>query len=210
MFWRAFTAWWMALNPLPPSFNRHSSFASRAFWGSLYVRGLISPSGSDSPDRSICFWSSSIGTRSLIWLLTCSSARCRLGHLLKGFKTNPSPNPSKPILDSWQERRAQKQRVLHQRLTRLSRRNTDMQNHNSCRYTRSYVSSTTRTWTPLITEGWWNTLDRVLERRTLISNLKTFCYMQSNLKCNLFLWSKLYFQHHYSSLQSHMILQKSF
>ncbi len=30
------------------------------------------------------------------------------------------------------------------------------------------------------------------------------------LNCNLFLWSKLYFQHHYSSLQCHMILQKSF
>ncbi len=30
------------------------------------------------------------------------------------------------------------------------------------------------------------------------------------LKCNLFLWSKLNFQYHYSSLQCHMILQKSF
>ncbi len=30
------------------------------------------------------------------------------------------------------------------------------------------------------------------------------------LKCNLFLWSKLNFQHHSSSLQCHMILQKSF
>ncbi len=27
------------------------------------------------------------------------------------------------------------------------------------------------------------------------------------LKCNLFLWSKLYFQHHYCSLQSHMIFR---
>ncbi len=27
------------------------------------------------------------------------------------------------------------------------------------------------------------------------------------LKCNLFLWSKLYFQHHYSSLQCHMIFR---
>ncbi len=29
-------------------------------------------------------------------------------------------------------------------------------------------------------------------------------------KGNLFLWSNLNFQHHYSSLQCHMILQKSF
>jgi len=28
------------------------------------------------------------------------------------------------------------------------------------------------------------------------------------VKCNLFLWSKLYFQYQYSSLQCHMILQK--
>ncbi len=28
------------------------------------------------------------------------------------------------------------------------------------------------------------------------------------VKCNLFLWSKLNFQHHYSSIQCHMILQK--
>ncbi len=27
------------------------------------------------------------------------------------------------------------------------------------------------------------------------------------LNCNLFLWSKLYFQHHYSSLQCHMIFR---
>ncbi len=35
-------------------------------------------------------------------------------------------------------------------------------------------------------------------------NSFVFEYM---LKCNLFLWSKLNFQHHYSSLQCHMILQ---
>ncbi len=29
-------------------------------------------------------------------------------------------------------------------------------------------------------------------------------------KCNLFLWSKLNFQHHHTSLQCHMILQNSF
>ncbi len=37
-------------------------------------------------------------------------------------------------------------------------------------------------------------------------NLKSLVSKQYILKCNLFLWSK----HHYSSLQSHMILQKSF
>ncbi len=32
------------------------------------------------------------------------------------------------------------------------------------------------------------------------------CFLCEYLfKCNLFLWSKLYFQHHYSSLQCHMI-----
>ncbi len=30
------------------------------------------------------------------------------------------------------------------------------------------------------------------------------------VKCNLFLWSKLNFQHHYPSLQCHIIFQKSF
>ncbi len=30
------------------------------------------------------------------------------------------------------------------------------------------------------------------------------------LKCNLFLWSKLYFQHHYSSLQCHMIFRNHY
>ncbi len=30
------------------------------------------------------------------------------------------------------------------------------------------------------------------------------------LKCNLFLWSNLYFQHHYSSLQCHMILRNHY
>ncbi len=36
-----------------------------------------------------------------------------------------------------------------------------------------------------------------------------FC-LNVYLKCNLFLWLKLNFQHHYSSLQCHMIFQKSF
>ncbi len=30
------------------------------------------------------------------------------------------------------------------------------------------------------------------------------------LNCNLFLWSKLYFQHHYCSLQSHMIFRNHY
>ncbi len=45
----------------------------------------------------------------------------------------------------------------------------------------------------------WNIL-------TIKNNSFLFEYI---LKCNLFLWSKLNFQHHYSSLQWHMILQKS-
>ncbi len=34
------------------------------------------------------------------------------------------------------------------------------------------------------------------------------CFLcECMLNCNLFLWSKLYFQHHYSSLQCHMIFR---
>ncbi len=36
------------------------------------------------------------------------------------------------------------------------------------------------------------------------------CFISEYIvKCNLFLWSKLNFQHHYSSVQCHMILYKS-
>ncbi len=38
---------------------------------------------------------------------------------------------------------------------------------------------------------------------------KSYFIYEYILKCNLFLWSKMYFQHHYSSLQCHMILQIS-
>ncbi len=41
-----------------------------------------------------------------------------------------------------------------------------------------------------------------------IITVKTSCFLREYLlKCNLFLWSKLYFQHHYSSLQCHMIFR---
>ncbi len=36
-------------------------------------------------------------------------------------------------------------------------------------------------------------------------NVKSMFSMQAYIKYNLFLWSKLYFQHNYSSLQCHMI-----
>ncbi len=40
------------------------------------------------------------------------------------------------------------------------------------------------------------------------NNLKQLFSMWISVnKCNLFLWSKLYFQHHYSSLQCHMIFR---
>ncbi len=48
----------------------------------------------------------------------------------------------------------------------------------------------------------------------ILSNIITIsnsCFLWEYIvKCNLFLWSKLNFQHYYSSLQCHMILQKSF
>ncbi len=43
-----------------------------------------------------------------------------------------------------------------------------------------------------------------------VKTFKYYCHLKqlfSMLKCNLFLWSKLYFQHHYSSLQCHMIFR---
>ncbi len=39
---------------------------------------------------------------------------------------------------------------------------------------------------------------------TILNNYFLFEYI---VKCNLFQWSKLYFQHHYSSLQCHMIFR---
>ncbi len=42
---------------------------------------------------------------------------------------------------------------------------------------------------------------------SILNNCFLFKYI---FKCNLFLWSKLNVQHHYSSLQCHVILQKSF
>ncbi len=41
-------------------------------------------------------------------------------------------------------------------------------------------------------------------------NLKELFVFEYNFKCNLFLWFKLNFQYQYSSLQCHMIPQKSF
>ncbi len=38
-------------------------------------------------------------------------------------------------------------------------------------------------------------------------NFKKCFLCEYMLKCNLFLWLKLYFQHHYSSLQCHMIFR---
>ncbi len=40
--------------------------------------------------------------------------------------------------------------------------------------------------------------------------LKYCLLVECIVKCHLFLWCKLNFQHHFSSLQCHMILQKSF
>ncbi len=41
-----------------------------------------------------------------------------------------------------------------------------------------------------------------------IFTIQNSCFLcEYVLNCNLFLWSKLYFQHHYSSLQCHMIFR---
>ncbi len=40
-------------------------------------------------------------------------------------------------------------------------------------------------------------------------NLKSLFLCEYLLNCNLFLWSKLNFQHHYSSLQCHMIFRNN-
>jgi len=44
----------------------------------------------------------------------------------------------------------------------------------------------------------------------IIDKMFFFIFLCENMvKCGLFLWSKLSFQHYYSSFQSHTILQKS-
>ncbi len=41
----------------------------------------------------------------------------------------------------------------------------------------------------------------------ILLEFKISVFYVNMLNCNLFLWSKLYFQHHYSSLQCHMIFR---
>ncbi len=42
----------------------------------------------------------------------------------------------------------------------------------------------------------------------ILEQFRNSCFLcEYLLKCNLFLWSKLYFHHHYSSLQCHMIFR---
>ncbi len=43
--------------------------------------------------------------------------------------------------------------------------------------------------------------------KNIITILKQLFLCEYMLNCHLFLWSKLYFQHHYSSLQCHMIFR---
>ncbi len=51
-------------------------------------------------------------------------------------------------------------------------------------------------------------------KNTILWNIITIlnnCFLcEYIIKCNLFLWSKLYFQHHYSSLQCHMIFRNHY
>ncbi len=51
-------------------------------------------------------------------------------------------------------------------------------------------------------------LNKTVEKVQYFSAILNVFVHEQMLKCNLLLWSKLYFQHHYSSLQCHMIFRK--
>ncbi len=56
----------------------------------------------------------------------------------------------------------------------------------------------------------WSKIQQKQQYCEIFYTKNNFFLFEHIWQCNWFLWSKLNFQHHYSTLQCHMILQKSF
>ncbi len=61
----------------------------------------------------------------------------------------------------------------------------------------------------LLDQKYSKTFVSLYNKQTQINKYNSFL-CEHIVNCNLFLWSKLYFQHHYSSLQCHMIFRNHF